>query len=98
MMSTGVTPVVSVRLTKEQIEAGPDARQDEPVTKQMETDVYDHYGWDPAWGSTYFGASDIAAPLLEPLIFSENTARQEADRESHRSEGDPHLRSVASVG
>ena len=49
MMTTGDTLVVSVRLTKEQIEASPDARQDEPVTKQMETDVYDHYGWDPAW-------------------------------------------------
>ncbi len=97
MMTTGDTLVVSVRLTKEQIEASPDARQDEPVTKQMETDVYDHYGWDPAWGTTYFGASDIAAPLLEPLIFSENAARQAADRESHRSEGDPHLRSFVSV-
>jgi len=97
MMTTGDTPVVSVRLTKEQIEASPDARQDEPVTKQMETDVYDHYGWDPAWGTTYFGASDIASPLLEPLIFSENAARQAADRESHRSEGDPHLRSFVSV-
>src|SRR5271165_1138664 len=44
MMTTGDTLVLSVRLTKEQIEASPDARQDEPVTKQMETDLYDHYG------------------------------------------------------
>ena len=97
MMSTGDTLVVSVRLTKQQIEASPEAREDEPVTKQMESDLHDHYGWDPAWGTTYFGASDIAAPLLEPLIFSENAARQAAHRESHRSEGDPHLRSVVSV-
>ena len=97
MMTTGDTLVVSVRLTKEQIEASPDARQDEPVTKQMETDVYDHYGWDPAWGISYFGPSDIAAQLLEPTILSENAARQAADRESHRSEGDPHLRSFVSV-
>jgi len=66
---------VSIRLTKQQIEASPDARQDEPVTKQMET----------------------AAQLLEPMIFSEAAARQAADMESHRSEGDPHLRSVVSV-
>ena len=97
MMSTGDTLVVSVRLTKQQIEAGPEAREDEPVTKQMESDLHDHYGWDPAWGTTYFGASDIAAPLLEPLVFSEAAARQAADTESNRGEGDPHLRSIASV-
>ena len=97
MMSTGDTLVVSVRLTKQQIEAAPEAREDEPVTKQMESDLHDHYGWDPAWGTTYFGASDIAAPLLEPLIFSEAAARQAAAKESHRGEGDPHLQSVASV-
>src|SRR5208337_5403123 len=96
MMTTGDTLVVSVRLTKEQIEASPDARQDEPVTKQMETDVYDHYGWDPAWGMSYFGPSDIAAQLLEPKILSETAARQ-ADMDSYRSEGDPHLRSFVSV-
>ena len=97
MMSTGDTLVVSVRLTKQQIEASPEAREDEPVTKQMESDLHDHYGWDPAWGTTYFGASDIAAPLLEPLVFSEAAARQAADTESHRGESDPHLRSIASV-
>ena len=97
MMSTSNTLVVCVRLTKQQIEASPEAREDEPVTKQMESELHDHYGWDPAWGTTYFGASDIAAPLLEPLVFSEAAARQAADTESHRGEGDPHLRSIASV-
>ena len=74
MMSMGDALVVSVRLTKQQIEASPEAREDEPVTKQMETDLYDHYGWDPSWGATNFGASAIAAPLIEPLIFSEAAA------------------------
>ncbi len=97
MMSLGDALVVSVRLNKQQIEASPEAREDEPVTKQMETDLYDHYGWDPSWGATNFGASAIAAPLFEPLIFSEAAARQAADTESRRGEGDPHLRSVASV-
>ena len=75
---------MSIRLTKQQIEASPEAREDEPVTKQMETDLYDHYGWDPSWGATNFGASAIAAPLFEPLSFSEAAARQAADTESHR--------------
>jgi len=74
MMSMGDALVVFVQLTKRQIEASPDAREDEPVTKQMETNLY------------------------EPLIFSEAAARQAAaDSESHRGDGDPHLRSVASI-
>lgn len=40
MMSMGDALVVFVQLTKRQIEASPDAREDEPVTKQMETDLY----------------------------------------------------------
>ena len=40
MMSTGDALVVSVRLTKQQIEASPEAREDEPVTKQMEAHLY----------------------------------------------------------
>jgi hypothetical protein len=43
MMSMGDTLVVSVRLTKQQIEASPDAREDEPVTKQMEAHLYGYY-------------------------------------------------------
>jgi len=45
---------------------------------------------------SYFGPSDIAAQLLEPKILSETAARQ-ADMDSYRSEGDPHLRSFVSV-
>ena len=47
MMSWGDTLVVSVRLTKQQIEASPEASEDEPVTKQKEAQLYDYYGWDP---------------------------------------------------
>ena len=35
--------------------------------------------------------------LYESLIFSEAAARQAADAESYRADGDPHLQSVASV-
>jgi hypothetical protein len=97
MMSMGETLVVSVRLTKQQIEASPDAREDEPVTKQMEAHLYDYYRWDPYWGTTYFGASAIDMPLLEPQILAEAAARQAADTQSQSGDGDPHLRSVASV-
>jgi hypothetical protein len=62
MMSSGETLKVSVRLTKEQIEASPESRENAPCTRQMERRLYDYYGWDPNWGVTHFGgrAADIA--------------------------------------
>jgi hypothetical protein len=62
-MGWGDTLVVSVRLTKQQIEASPEASEDEPVTKQMEAQLHDYYGWDPSWGPTYFGPNAIATPF-----------------------------------
>jgi hypothetical protein len=97
MMTRGDTLVVSVHLTQQQIEASPEAREDEPVTKQMEADLYDYYGWDPYWGATHFGANAIVTPGSEPPIVAEAAARQVADTESHPGDGDPHLRSVTSV-
>src|ERR1700728_1962871 len=44
-MMSGAGPLaVSVRLTNLQIEARPEAHEDEPVTKQMEAQLYDYYG------------------------------------------------------
>ena len=56
MMSGAEMPVVSVGLTKQQIEASPEAREDEPLSQQMQDRVYDHYGWD------LIGATPISAP------------------------------------
>ena len=85
MMSMGDALVVSVRLTRQQIEASPEAREDEPVTKQMETDLYDHYGWDPSWGTTNFGASAIAAPLIRAAgFFAGRSPTCGGDREPSR--------------
>jgi hypothetical protein len=103
MMSGGVTLVVSVRLTKQQIEASPEASEDEPVTKQMEAQLYDYYGWDPNWGPTYFGPNAIATPFSGPPLVAVAMERQAAEesqaaeREIRPGDGDPHLRSVAKV-
>ena len=45
-----------VRLTKAQVEASPDILQDQPVTMQMQSRLYDHYDWDPLWGPDFYGA------------------------------------------
>src|SRR6185312_14107445 len=66
MMSRGDTLELSINLTRTQIEAGPLAREGEPVTGDMQTLLYDYYGWDPNWGATHFGAG--ALPNAEARI------------------------------
>jgi hypothetical protein len=44
-----------VRLSKAQVEAGPDIEQDRPVTMQMQSDLQSYYGWDPYWGPNFYG-------------------------------------------
>jgi hypothetical protein len=97
MMSVGPDLVLSVRLTKEQIEASPGVGQDEPVSVQMERHVHDYYGWDPYWGASYFGRNAIATALSSPPYLAASAARELVDTETHPGDGDPHLRSVKEV-
>jgi len=91
----GESMTLPVNLTKRQIEASPDAREDEPVTEQMEQGLYDYYGWDPYWGAAHFGAEAIVArPTGEPLP-AEVAEERAADHEAPR--GDPHLGSAAAL-
>jgi hypothetical protein len=87
MMSPGDSLEVSVNLTKQQIEASPEAREGDPVTKDMEALLYNYYGFDAGWGATNSGESAIVA---------EAAARREADIETG-PDGDPHLRRAGSV-
>ena len=59
MLSAGETLEVSVNLTRQQIEASPEAREDDPVTRDMETLLYDHYGWDPGWSGANFSENGV---------------------------------------
>jgi hypothetical protein len=94
MMSGGQTLTISVRLTKQQIDSSPDAREGAPCTAELETRLYNHYGIDPYWGDTYFGP-DAIDPLSKPIA-AENAARQQAMR-SGAGEGDLYLGSVAEM-
>ena len=59
MMSPGETLALTVNLTKEQIAAGPHAHEDDPVTRDMESLLYDYYAWDPFWGASHFGGAAL---------------------------------------
>ncbi len=76
--------VVPVRLTRQQVEASPDLRTDEPVARQHEEALATYYRWAPYWmpGAGIFAG--VPAPVEGPL----------APPQQH---GDPHLRSVKEV-
>jgi hypothetical protein len=86
-----------VALTKAQVEGSPDFLAHQPVSRQMEAHLYDYYGWDSAWGGSFFGEGAIAAPFSPPPLVGDATAEEEAEAKSHAGESDPHLRSVAEV-
>ena len=56
MLSFGEEMAVSVGLTLRQVEGGPDAREDEPLTGQLEQRLFDHFGWDPFWSAPLPGS------------------------------------------
>jgi hypothetical protein len=84
----------AVRLTKAQVEQSPDILQDQPVSRQMQSQLYDYYGWDPIWGGP---AGAMAAPLSTPPYLGLDFTREAAKVDAAAHEGDPHLRSIAEV-
>jgi uncharacterized protein YrrD len=88
-----------VNLTKEQIKESPDINTDQPVSRQHEMELYEHYSWTNYWGGS-IGASGMGThgmmmpmspmPMKEEVKNNKNTLDDKAD-------GDPHLRSAKIV-
>ena len=91
--------MVPVRLARLQVKGSPSILSDEPVSQQMETDLYGYYGWDPFWGGgNYFGAYPYGMGVGETSIpFAGDVDVLEAPRASSAGHGDPHLRSITAV-
>jgi stress response protein YsnF len=86
------TQSLPVGLTKEQVEHSPHISSDEPVSRQMETDLHTYYGWTPYWrgGLPVFGLG--AAAAAEMIAHTAEEKDEEEEQES-----DPHLRSTREV-
>jgi hypothetical protein len=81
-----------VELAKEQVESSPEISTDEPVSRQMETDLHAYYGWTPYW------RGGLPAPGLGAAAAAEMIARPEEEKdEKEEQESDPHLRSTREV-
>jgi hypothetical protein len=83
-----------VRLTKKQVEDSPKIDTDLPVSRQMETNIFDTYGWSPYWGNGYMssGFGAMLAPAMVPPTLAEH-----AFRDTENRDGDSHLRSVGEI-
>jgi PRC-barrel domain len=87
-----------VKLTMQHVKDSPDVDTDEPVSRQIEAHVYDHFGWDPYWGGSFLPMSNaMATPFVAPLYEQEPTPPDLARADGQPNEGDPHLRSIATV-
>jgi hypothetical protein len=83
-----------VKLTKAQVEGSPDCFEHQPVSQQMQSRLYDYYGWEPAWGSA---TGAIAPPMLAPPYLGLQMRAEPAADIDESQAGDPHLRSVVEV-
>jgi len=80
--------MISVNLTKSQIENSPSLDTDKPVSRQFEDSYYAYYGWPSYWDGPYaWGSFSYASEAREHW----NRVRREQD------EGDRHLRSSEDV-
>ena len=96
-----------VKLTKAQIERGPDIDADQPISRQQEEALHDYFQWQPYWRDvTPFDAQAAGVPTESYL---ETMRRAGREKEAPTSEemmekvsaaehtGDPHLRSSDEV-
>ena len=89
---------LGLAMTRAKVEASPETREDEPVSRQIEFNLHSYYGWDPLWaGNSYFGGGAMASPLLSPPLIGGLSPGEAAGIGDGANEGDPHLRSIAAV-
>ena len=89
---------LSVNLTKQQVQDSPSIDTAKPVSRQHETDYYNHFGYPYYWTGPYLWGYTLLPGMLEqkPL---EDPGRQETRErmELERSRNSPHLRSADEV-
>ncbi len=82
----------------EQVKDSPDVDTDLPVSRQIEAQVHDHFGWDPYWGAAFLPMSSASAtPSVAPLYELESNPHDLARVDAQSNEDDPHLCSIATI-
>ncbi len=84
---------LAVSLTKQQVEESPPVSEDQPVSRQEEKRLVEHFDWPAYWDYPLPGVSMGAEPAA--AIQESRAPRQETT--VTKEQGDPHLRSVREV-
>lgn len=94
----------AVSLTMQQVKDSPDIDTERPVSRQIETNIYDFYGWRPYWGGTGFlmggyggHGHGYGGGAIAPLPSPGSMRRAEDIAAAQQNDDDPHLRSVEAV-
>jgi hypothetical protein len=88
----------SIRLTMKEIENSPEIDADRPVSRQMESHLYDYYGWNPYWATgLYMGSYGYMDGAIGGPMSTETRRQEERIANARRDDDDPHLRSAAAV-
>jgi sporulation protein YlmC with PRC-barrel domain len=86
-----VGKILTVNLTRKQIEDSPSIDAHKPVSRQFEIEYYRYYGWPTYWdGGAMWGLGGY--PVIMPLSKDEIAANQQ-----HHHRDDKHLRSARAI-
>jgi hypothetical protein len=87
-----------IKLTMQQVKGSPDVDTDLPVSRQIEAQVHDYFGWDPYWSGSFLPMRNaMATPVVPPLYEPQSARHDLAGVDAAPNEGDPHLRSIATI-
>jgi hypothetical protein len=82
----------------QQIKDSPGVDTDLPVSRQMESNTYDYYGWNPYWSrGLYMGGYIWGAGGMSPVAYGESLHRAEEIASEEHEDDDLQLRSVKAV-
>jgi sporulation protein YlmC with PRC-barrel domain len=87
--------ILSVNLSRKQIEGSPAVESHKPVSRQYEEEYHRYYGWPYYWeGNGLWGGSEFPILLAPPKKMPE---KESAAIDRKPQAADPHLRSVQAV-
>jgi hypothetical protein len=76
-----------IKLTMQQVKDSPDVDTDLPVSRQIEAQVHDYFGWNPYWSGSFVPMSNaMTAPFVAPLYEPQSALHDMAGADAHPNE------------